>query len=137
MPGPKSPWDPESTSETTNPWDEQAPTASHVAKRVELAPPGRRHTLELKSGPGAPRLYTLDKGEIVIGRSAECAVRIDSGDVSRKHLRLTLSDEEYTFEDLSSRNGVFLNGVKVHSAVLRNDDQIQVGDAVLVYHEGS
>jgi pSer/pThr/pTyr-binding forkhead associated (FHA) protein len=37
--------------------------------------------------------------------------------------------------DNDSRNGVFLNGVKVHSAVLRDGDVIQVADSVFVYHE--
>lgn len=37
--------------------------------------------------------------------------------------------------DNDSRNGFFLNGLKVHSAVLRERDIIQVTDCVFVYHE--
>jgi pSer/pThr/pTyr-binding forkhead associated (FHA) protein len=132
----ESPWGAEE-AETTNPWDEQAPTTRHVAKRMPLERPQRRHSLEQRSGPGAPRSFNLEGAEVVIGRSTECQIRIDSGDVSRKHLKLTRQDDEYGFEDLGSRNGVFLNGVKVHSAVLRDDDQVQMGDVIFVYHEGS
>jgi pSer/pThr/pTyr-binding forkhead associated (FHA) protein len=38
--------------------------------------------------------------------------------------------------DLESSNGVFLNGVRVHSAALHEGDVIQIGDAVLVFREG-
>jgi pSer/pThr/pTyr-binding forkhead associated (FHA) protein len=37
--------------------------------------------------------------------------------------------------DNDSHNGVILNGVKVHSAVLRDGDVIQAADNVFVYHE--
>jgi hypothetical protein len=32
---------------------------------------------------------------------------------------------------------MFLNGIKTHSAVLREGDTIQMGDVVFVFHEGS
>ena len=38
-------------------------------------------------------------------------------------------------QDNDSHNGVYLNGVKVYSAVLREGDVIQVADSVFVYHE--
>ena len=38
--------------------------------------------------------------------------------------------------DNDSHNGVFLNGVKVYSAVLRDGDVIQVADSIFVYSEG-
>ena len=37
--------------------------------------------------------------------------------------------------DNDSDNGVILNGAKIHSAVLRDGDVIQVADNVFVYHE--
>jgi pSer/pThr/pTyr-binding forkhead associated (FHA) protein len=32
---------------------------------------------------------------------------------------------------------VFLNGVKIHSATLREGDNIQLGDVIVIYHEGT
>jgi pSer/pThr/pTyr-binding forkhead associated (FHA) protein len=37
--------------------------------------------------------------------------------------------------DNDSHNGVLLNGVSVHSAVLRDGDVIHVADSVFVYRE--
>ena len=51
--------------------------------------------------------------------------------------QLTRLDDEYSIEDLLSRNGIYLNGVKVHSAVLRDGDELQLGDVFITYHEGN
>jgi pSer/pThr/pTyr-binding forkhead associated (FHA) protein len=37
--------------------------------------------------------------------------------------------------DNDSHNGVFLNGVKIHSAVLRDGDVVQVADSIFIYSE--
>ena len=39
------------------------------------------------------------------------------------------------FVDQNSANGVYLNGTKTHSAVLRDGDQLQLADVVLIYRE--
>ena len=88
-------------------------------------------------GPGAPREFVLDLPEVIVGRSLHATISIDGGGVSRQHFSLKRNGPEYTFTDLDSANGVFLNGVKTHSAVLREGDVLQLGDVVLVYHEGS
>jgi len=49
---------------------------------------------------------------------------------------LTRSGPEYTCEDCDSTNGIYLNGVRVQSAVLREGDQIQISDVVFIYHDG-
>jgi pSer/pThr/pTyr-binding forkhead associated (FHA) protein len=56
--------------------------------------------------------------------------------LSRSHLSLTFIDEEFVCHDLDSSNGVYLNGVRIHSATLRDGDQLQLGAIVLVYREG-
>ena len=45
-------------------------------------------------------------------------------------MRIAAHDD--TFTDVKAR---FLNGVKVHSAILRDGDVIQLADNVFVYHE--
>ena len=93
--------------------------------------------LQQLEGPLAPRSFVLDLEELVIGRSTQAHISIDSSMLSRRHLILRKLGGEYRAEDLGSSNGVYLNGVKVHSAVLREGDTLQIGDVVLVFHEGS
>jgi pSer/pThr/pTyr-binding forkhead associated (FHA) protein len=100
------------------------------------ARPQRAHALEQRSGPGAPHQYVLE-GDLSIGRAVTADVVLESEDVSRTHARLTRADDEYSIEDAGSRNGVFLNGVQVHAAVLRDGDEVQLGDCLFTYHEGA
>lgn len=95
----------------------------------------RPSALELVKGPGAPRKVVLHLQSYIVGRDPAADVSIPSPEISRKHLRLTRVGEELMCTDQESANGVFLNGVKIHSAVLRDGDQVQLGDVVLVYRE--
>jgi pSer/pThr/pTyr-binding forkhead associated (FHA) protein len=93
--------------------------------------------LEQLQGPGAPREFVLDLDEIVVGRSLQATISVESGSISRQHFSLKRKGAEFTCTDLNSSNGVYLNSVKTHSAVLREGDVLQIGDVVFVYHEGS
>jgi hypothetical protein len=95
----------------------------------------RLHFLEQLEGVGAPRRVALEEDELWIGRSDDVDIRIHHAKSSRKHARLSLKAGEYIMTDNDSRIGFFLNGLKVHSAVLRERDIIQVTDCVFVYHE--
>jgi pSer/pThr/pTyr-binding forkhead associated (FHA) protein len=92
--------------------------------------------LEMISGPGAPRTVFLDREELVVGRSREADLPVDSADLSRRHFKVRKLETEWVCEDLDSRNGVFLNGLKIHTAVLRDGDQLQLGRIVFVFRKG-
>jgi hypothetical protein len=49
----------------------------------------------------------------VIGRSADCQLKIASTQVSRKHCRITVTDKEVLIEDLHSANGTYVNQEKI------------------------
>jgi pSer/pThr/pTyr-binding forkhead associated (FHA) protein len=87
-------------------------------------------------GPGAGQSFLIDKNEMVIGRADDADVKVRSEGISRRHARLERKGADYVVRDNDSVNGILLNGVKVHSAVLRDGDVIQAGDAVFVYREG-
>ena len=97
----------------------------------------RHHVLEIVRGPGSGTRLSLDGDKMTLGRTAAVDLQLESEEVSRSHCQLTRMDDEYTVEDLQSRNGIYLNGLMVHAAVLRDGDELQVGDVVLVYHEGT
>ena len=99
--------------------------------------PRRAHLLELTEGQGAPRRVELKGDRLVLGRGEKVDITIESDEVSRQHATFTRLDDEYQVEDLDSRNGVYLNGLKVHLAILREGDEIQLGDVVYLYKEGS
>lgn len=96
----------------------------------------RPHYLQMVEGPGAPQRFRLRSPAAVVGRSDRADIQVDSEGLSRRHLLVTRNGGEFVVEDLDSRNGVFLNGVKIHSATLRDMDTLQLGPVVFVYHEG-
>ncbi len=91
--------------------------------------------LEQRRGPGAPRSFALEAPELIVGRSADASVCIDSHLISRRHLLLRRVGPTYQALDLESSNGLFLDGVRIHSAVLFDGDELQLGDVLLVFRE--
>jgi hypothetical protein len=102
-----------------------------------LAAMPRPHALEVQQGPGTGTKHLLSASSYVLGRGDQATLVLQGDEVSRQHARLTREDGEYTIEDLGSRNGIRLNGSRVHSAVLRDGDHVQIGDIVLLYREGT
>jgi pSer/pThr/pTyr-binding forkhead associated (FHA) protein len=95
----------------------------------------RRHMLEQIEGDGPSAQIALDKDEMVIGRAPDAHIRLTSKKASRHHLFFRLRGTDCVMVDNDSHNGVLLNGVHVHSAVLRDGDVIHVADSVFVYRE--
>lgn len=67
---------------------------------------------------------------LVLGRESDCDVVIPDRQVSRYHARLTIKPEGVQVEDMSSKNGVFINSKKVEEPVILSDgDLLQVAFA--------
>jgi diguanylate cyclase (GGDEF)-like protein len=80
----------------------------------------------------------LDRENVFLGRALEADVRVNDTQVSRMHARIATFDNDalgttdYVLVDLSSRNGTFLNGVRIDGeAPLANGDKIAIGDTIL------
>ena len=73
-----------------------------------------------------PARYEIQNRETSIGRSPECAIRLDDIFVSRMHARLVLRDFELHLEDLESTNQSRVNGAPVPTRV-----RVHPGDVLL------
>jgi DNA-binding winged helix-turn-helix (wHTH) protein len=81
-----------------------------------------------------PNEVALHDGTNLIGRDADCLVRLSSPRVSRHHARLTVTGRAATLEDLGSKNGTYLEGRLLRGAMpLRDGDEIAIGPAVFVF----
>src|SRR5579871_6320898 len=71
-----------------------------------------------------------------IGRQAENDVVVQSEVVSRQHAILQRAEDGgYYLIDMGSRNGSFVNGIRVSVPMgLQDGDQISVGDSQLIFH---
>lgn len=84
--------------------------------------------LILMEHPGKTRQVSLRAHETKIGRASTNDIVIDVNQVSRVHASIVVGPAFVTLKDLGSRNGTFVNGVKVESLVLANGDCIKIGE---------
>jgi pSer/pThr/pTyr-binding forkhead associated (FHA) protein len=78
------------------------------------------------------REFELAVGRFVIGRADGCELPLDDPLTSRQHAALAITDEQVTLDDLGSRNGVSVNGVRVTgSRILQPGDTIRIGKVEL------
>ena len=76
--------------------------------------------LKWTSDEGIPDL-SFGKGVHLLGSSADVDLHIADPTVSRKHARLTVTDEGVTVEDLGSTNGTVVNGERLEDPMLVNE----------------
>lgn len=87
-----------------------------------------RASLVVLAGPRVGTLVRVDDGELTIGRSLRAELSLDDDGVSRRHARIGRDDDGAWVEDLGSRNGTFVNGVRVTGRVrLADGDKVHIG----------
>jgi DNA-binding winged helix-turn-helix (wHTH) protein len=108
------------------------------AFQADARPAPARATSGLaSSGPrlvSRRREWSLSEGVNLVGRDRDCAVRIDSATLSRRHARIVVTGTRATVEDLGSKNGILVNGRRVEDRVaLEENDEIQLGSVTVTY----
>lgn len=84
--------------------------------------------LIVASGKSAGRSIALKHGKLLIGRAEDCDVRPLGEEVSRRHCAVVAEGDGLTVEDLKSRNGTYVNGVRIAAKVTVADgDIVRVG----------
>ena len=116
---------------------DQFPTVADPTAAFTDAIARERVLIAVYSGPAAEartRLLPLaDGGEITFGRTRVATVPIDSERVSRLHARIARQGPRVRVEDLASRNGTRVNGVRIDGAVeLASGDHIEIGPVTVV-----
>ena len=81
------------------------------------------------------RTIPVTTGKFVVGRSRECDVRVDDGNVSRRHFELVQDGPTtWVVADLGSTNGTEVNGKRVSGRKRLDDgDRITIGGTELVF----
>jgi len=92
----------------------------------------------IMTGQQAGTYYPLGHRTTVVGRAESLLVQILDEQVSRKHLQIRYDDKirKYYALDMSSTNGVFINGRKVtEETALADNDGIGIGNTSLLFTE--
>ncbi|MCB9600529.1 MAG: GGDEF domain-containing protein [Sandaracinus sp.] len=117
----------ESTGEPFRARDDVTETFSDEAVEPILA--GARERLALVALVGEhSRPWIPIESDVVVGRAAECDVRLDDTGLSRRHARFFRRDGRWWVEDLGSVNGTYLDGVRlVAPEPLLDGARVQLG----------
>jgi len=94
----------------------------------------RKH-LQILLGRERARIYAVEGGAYVLGRSSECDLVLASDIVSRRHATIAIGPRDVRVRDLGSSNGTYINGARVVGDGLAGEgDIILVGDVALRLH---
>ena len=102
-----------------------------------VAPTFRPRELLIHTPDGKTRTLALDRDRFTVGRSSvsELCYPEDAG-LSRQHLALEKCGDAWVVRDLNSKNGTFVNGVRVTEAQqLGPDDRVTAGHLTLEFAE--
>jgi pSer/pThr/pTyr-binding forkhead associated (FHA) protein len=83
--------------------------------------------LKVLRGASAGKEVAISGPRFFIGRSEECHLRANSDAISRRHCAITIDQGEVRIRDLGSRNGTYVNGVRIDG-----EHQMQMGDQLRI-----
>jgi FHA domain len=87
------------------------------------------------SGETVTGEFRLGAETVTLGRGVDATIPLESSSASRYHAAIRWKRGAHEICDAESRNGVVLNGLKVHAAVLHDGDLVRLGDDFFVYCE--
>ncbi|MCG3173904.1 MAG: Anaerobic nitric oxide reductase transcription regulator NorR [Myxococcota bacterium] len=124
-------------------------TPAHDESAPRRAPRGPRRTsalgdksrasllpLALESASGRSFHVTPGDGGVVLGANPGCAIVLDDEYCSSRHAMISARAGGWWIEDLDSTNGLFVNGVRVRAAEIRNLDSLVLGRTSLTARVG-
>jgi pSer/pThr/pTyr-binding forkhead associated (FHA) protein len=72
--------------------------------------------------------YPVHRGDCILGRAPHSFLVLSAEQVSREHAIVRIVDDKLEIEDLASRNGTLLNGLRISGkAVLDAGDVVEIG----------
>ncbi len=86
-------------------------------------------------GRDAAQEVGLEKEHYLIGRLEQADIRLDNVMVSRKHAMLVREPQGWTIQDISGKNGVFINGKQTGQGILADNDRIEIGKFLLIFQQ--
>jgi len=96
----------------------------------------RRIVLEVVEGEQAGTVFRSEEARVALGSHPSNALILADPTVSRFHLELTVSADGVRIRDLASRNGTFVDGVRVFDALLHEGARVRLGGVVLRFASG-
>lgn len=105
--------------------------------RLEPAQPSRSQPiacLTAISGQDAGKRFDIFSYDVLVGRHPTLAdILLTDPTVSSRHARMLYQEDSFTLHDLDSTNGSFVNGQRVQTKQLQDQDHIKLGAVELLF----
>ena len=102
-----------------------------MAEAAHSSADGGAVIMVVKEGLDPGHRFEIDGQGAVIGRGSDCIVRLSDAAVSRHHARIERQGDKISVVDLDSRNGTFINGMRMSASELHPGDELGMGSHVL------
>lgn len=86
-----------------------------------------RFCVRIEHGDAPRKEIVSGEDRVVIGRSPQADLVIDSADVSPLHCEISRDEDGFVLRDLGSENGTWLSGVRVREVVLPSEAYFELG----------
>jgi diguanylate cyclase (GGDEF)-like protein len=116
-------------------WDLETTATELESLDAKIKETGERNQpcLTVLTGGVAGQQFKITNAEAVIGRGSTAAIRIEDDGISRNHATIRCESGRAWIDDLSSRNGTFVNGRRISQRTeLRDGDKLGVGRATVL-----
>lgn len=92
-------------------------------------------TLEVVSGPNKGRVIEFDKDvqQVIAGRSDNCDLVLNDPMISRRNTKIRRDWSGVTVFDMNSKNGTYVNGKKITEQVLKDGDEVRIGESKIYF----
>jgi hypothetical protein len=88
--------------------------------------------IRILTGSQAGQIVPLVVGYNIIGRSPTCQIKLASNSVSKEHATILMTEDgKIILTDMNSRNGSFVNGLRVQNQKLNAGDKLTFHDMVV------
>ncbi|HRU06243.1 MAG TPA: FHA domain-containing protein, partial [Candidatus Brocadiia bacterium] len=117
-----------------------AAPAAHAAKTPAAPSRGQKPaiygagelTVTCIEGGNQGASWKIDQPNMIMGRDRKAAISIRDLAVSRQHASIVIGPRGVEIRDLGSHNGIYVNGQKSSSSVLKPGDTIRIGQSVFL-----
>ena len=110
----------------------ERPSLSEV-RCLNLPPEHDLASLSVTGGPDAGTSAMLSERKIYMGRMERNEFILTDTNVSRMHAWIAYEHHRHTICDAKSRNGTFVNGVRITAHRLCDGDEVRIGATTLRY----
>lgn len=92
-------------------------------------------TLKIQGRQDSQEYVLSQNCTVTFGRSRSCELQLADGKTSGQHCRFTFKPNRLELVDLDSKNGTYLNGIRIEQTEIFIGDEVRIGETLVTLDE--